>query len=392
MRHAIIWLLGVGALFVATTAWAEDPKPASGEVGPYYFLAIHNEPFHVPGGETRLAESYEVLRKMIDKADGYGIRLTLMFSPPWADFILADDERMRELARWKEAGHEIAAHHHSIYHGNWDGYTAAGREEAEAARRGRTRNPEPYLGTLDEFLSRVRQLDPKVDCGCLNDEGDKDALPDGIVFDTCSGFANFGPPGRRLHDGLPEKGVNEYVSVGTVGNISRKWLCHFQTTRVERVDGAKEAFSKMGTGVYGSVNHSSQREWSAFVAWLDFLHSRDPDGRRCRTVSEVIEQRLLPEKEIPSDVLHASPTPAPPREFRAEIARTVPVLTRLLQERRAAGADVAEAERLDRASRQALRQGQAEQCLRLLRRAVKTLKDPDADAGGAPEQPGTNRD
>ena len=57
-----------------------------------YFLAVHNEPFHVPNGQQRLAESYDVLRKMVAKADRYGMRLTLMFSPPWADFILADEE------------------------------------------------------------------------------------------------------------------------------------------------------------------------------------------------------------------------------------------------------------------------------------------------------------
>jgi hypothetical protein len=173
--------------------------------------------------------------------------------------------------------------------------------------------------------------------------------------------------------------------VGTVGGIARKWLCHFQTTRVERVDRAKEAFSEMRTGVYGSVNHSSPREWPAFVAWLDFLHARDPSGRQSRTVSEVIEQRLLPEKEIPSEVLHASPTPAAPQGPRAEIERTVAVLKRLLQERRAAGVDVSEAERLDRASRRALHQGQPDHCLRLLRRAIETLKESASDARGTQE-------
>ncbi|NQT15227.1 MAG: hypothetical protein HQ582_20895 [Planctomycetes bacterium] len=140
----------------------------------------------------------------------------------------------------------------------------------------------------------------------------------------------------------------------------------------------------MRTGGYGAVNHSSQREWSAVSAWLDFLHERDPDGRQCRTVSEVIQERLLPEKEIPSEALRASPTPAGPQGLRAEIGRTVPVLKRLLQERRVAGADVAEAERLDRDSRRALRQGQPEECLRLLRRAIEALKKSGSDVDGAP--------
>jgi hypothetical protein len=205
----------------------------------------------------------------------------------------------------------------------------------------------------------------------MNDENLKRALPDGIEFDTCSGFANFGDLGRRLGDIVAEKGKNEYVSAGRVNGVARKWLCHFQTTKPERVQEAKRVFSSMRSGVYGSVNHSSPREQTAFFMWLEFLHSQDPDGRMCRTVSQVIEEKLLPEKAISDDVLNVGRRQSANSDLRREIRRTVRILRRLLAERRAEGVDVTDAERLDRQSREAMQRGQLDECLRLLRKAIR---------------------
>jgi hypothetical protein len=287
-RQGVLLLL----IGLVCTAVADHPVP-------YYFLAVHNEPFHVPGGERRIEESYAVLKEMVRKAEGYHMKLTLMFSPQWADYITRSEVRLAELAAWKEKGHEIAAHHHSISHGNWDGYTDAPREVVLRMRRSRTRHPEPYLGTMDDFMKKLRLLNPELKCGCLNDETNKNALPDGIVHDTCSGFANFGQPGIRFPDHDPRKGRNEFITVGFFKDIPRRWLTHFQTTHLDRVEAARKVFDGMNTGVYGSVNHSARREQEAFNAWLDFLHERDPEGVRDRTVSEVIDEKLIPERELP---------------------------------------------------------------------------------------------
>jgi hypothetical protein len=261
---------------------------------------------------------------MVQRADSYKMKLTLMFSAQFADHILESPERTAEVRQWKASGHEIAAHHHSIFHGNWDGYTAVGRETALQQRIvGAQRSPmvsatlaewggqpEPYLGTLDDFMDHVRSLDADVQSGCANDEGFPRALPDGILFDTCSGYANFGSPGQTLQDDASaDKGRNEYISVGKVNGITRKWLCHYQTVQPQRVAAAREVFRRMSAGVYGSVNHSTAREFLAFCSWIDFLHSRDPEGRLSRTVASVIDQKLLPEVELPAGCLVSRPLP-----------------------------------------------------------------------------------
>jgi len=86
--------------------------------------------------------------------------------------------------------------------------------------------------------------------------------------------------------------------VGSYKSIERKWLAHSQTTSLERQAAAQEVFNSISPGVYGSMNHSFQREAQAFFAWLEFLHQKDPQGAYSRNVSEVIEQGLLPEMNL----------------------------------------------------------------------------------------------
>jgi hypothetical protein len=370
-------------LIATACGWAngqETITPTPHEI-PYYFIAIHNEPYHFPGGRRALGASYRTLVEMVERADEYQIKLTLMFAPQWADFIADDSERMDLLAKWKNNGHEIAGHHHSIYHGNWDGYTNYPVRHALAERARHTPRPERYLGTLKDFLAKVRKLEPTLQCGCMNDEFDKKSLPDGIVFDTCSGFANFGPLGRRLGDGVdPEKGRNEYVSVGRSSGVTRRWLTHYQITTHERQKAAQGVFQSMSEGVYGVVTHSIQSQAAPYFEFLGFLHSEDPTGERSRTVSAVINENLLPEKALPEELLRAENRPSrqnfgPPRRGDAEIFRLVAELKQLLRKQRAEGVDVSKAVELDEQSRAAFQTGDKEKCRQLLREAVDLLRE-----------------
>jgi len=131
----ILLLVFLVVFIPACSSTAEPAQPISPreteDAGiPYYFIAIHNEPYNFPGGVEQIDKDYSVLKSMIEKANKYNIKLTLMFTAQWADYISESSERLDDLESWKQQGHEIAAHHHSIYHGNWDGYTDYSREEA----------------------------------------------------------------------------------------------------------------------------------------------------------------------------------------------------------------------------------------------------------------------
>lgn len=311
MRHGIdmkklaISIVAAAGLAAGLVGCFAAQRPDSPEPAPYYFVAVHNEPYHFRGGEVKLAEAYDTLRRMVARADGYDIKLTLMFTAQWADYISESPERMAELESWQNRGHEIAGHHHSIYHGNWDGYTDYSQTEAEAQRIEQGVELEEYLGTLEDYINKLRKLNPDIKSGCMNEERDKEAMPEAIIYGTCSGCANCGEVGSRLSDAVPEKGKNEYVLTGAVSGIPRKWLAHFQITTPGRWEAGQTVLSSMDSShVYGVITHSAVGvQEQEYYKFLEFLHSVDPAGNRSRTVSEVIEQQLLPEKAISGDLL-----------------------------------------------------------------------------------------
>lgn len=258
----------------------------------YYFMAIHNEP-RIEDLET----NYQALKELIAKANMFNMKLTLMFTPQWADFIAGDSERTAALNEWKKQGHEIAAHHHSIRHPGWDGYTYLPREEALQIRRSMGRY-EAHLGDMRAYISELKKLNPEIHSGCMNDEGDKNVLPDEIIYDTCSGYANFGEPGRRVSDRNVEKGKNEFVSVGIVNGIERRWLTHTHIFDDEDRKAAQHLYNSMNSGVFGAVTHSVKIQADKMIEFMEFLHSKDLKGDKSRTLSEIIESRSLPEKQI----------------------------------------------------------------------------------------------
>lgn len=288
----VLAILVVISLFNIHMAVARGDRTPKQIVGiPYYFVTIHNDP--LVGRVGGIANAYEVLERMVAQADAYNIKLTLMFTAQWAEYIVSSPERMRALERWAESGHEIGAHHHSIHHISWDGYSNYPDNIIDWARRQYNKH-EPFLGTLDgHYMEVLELLNPEMKTGCVNDETDKQAMPDDIIYDTCSGFANFGRFGQFLDDADPTKGVNDYISVGSFNGIERQWLAHSQITTLSRAVAVQDVFLSMGYGVYGTVNHSSAEEEEGFMLYLDFLHEQDPRGINSRTVSTVIESSIL---------------------------------------------------------------------------------------------------
>ncbi|MFH0715158.1 MAG: hypothetical protein V1847_05290 [Candidatus Diapherotrites archaeon] len=256
--------------------------------------------------EQLIAGSFPVLEQMVEKANAQNVKLTLMFTAQWADYIAKSPERMQKLEEWKANGNEIAAHHHGLTHGTWDGYTDYNQEFALQKREEVGKLvAETYLGTLEEYISKLQKINPTIHSGCLNDEADKNDLPNEIIYDTCSGFANYGIVGTIEEDSLnPEKAKNEYASTGVVKGIERVWLTHFQINVPAREKKGEQMFSSMNSSqVFGGVVHSSSPEARALYSFLDFLKTRDANGEKSRTVSEIIEEGILPEKAIPSEKL-----------------------------------------------------------------------------------------
>lgn len=266
---------------------------------PFYFICIHNEPYNIHGGYKRISRDFEILNNMVEMADARKLRFTLMFTAQWADYISDSPERMKLLRQWIESGHEIAAHHHNIFHINWDGYTDFDRNTVNIIRTTIKRKDEYYRGNFSEYTRKLKILNPEIKSGCMNDEIDKNELPDSIIYDTSLGTANFKPENRLLSDfENPDKGINEFISVAIVNNIKRKWLAHYQINNKHDAEQAIKTYSGLKSGAYGVVMHSFIKQMPSFIEYIDFLHFRDIPGQYCKTISEIIEDGLIPEKEV----------------------------------------------------------------------------------------------
>ena len=273
---------------------------------PYYFISIHVNPLRLREGQNP-KNYYTRTVQMVDKANLYDIKLSLMFSGVIADYIAESPERMNVLEQWKQQGHEIAAHHHDIHHkGNWDGYTSYSEEEAIARRiqlgeypPGPKDPPEHYIGTLNEVAEKFEKINLDVKSCACNEGNDKMTMPDNIEYGINSGYAHFGEIGTRLEsDSNPYSAINEYIIVSEVSGKQKKFVDHALVTD-KTIQGIKNMFSSKDSSIiFGVVLHNSKHEVELFNDFIEFLAETDPDATKSITISEAIESGIVPEVEI----------------------------------------------------------------------------------------------
>ncbi len=191
---------------------------------PYYFIAVHNVQTDKADLENKTEENYVYLIEVVQKADEYDIKLTLMFCEQWATFIKNDPGRLAAVNEWKENGHEIE-------------------------------------------------------------------------YNSCVGFKNCEECEVSSDNTSAENGINEFILTNTVNGIERKVLSHSEITTKNSLNQAIKTFEKLDSSVaYGVLMHTTKEQIPFFYAYLDHLHSIDPEGLNSNTIASIIEKKLLVEK------------------------------------------------------------------------------------------------
>lgn len=286
---------------VLSLLMAPNRAPAAKPGKLYYFIAIHVDPV---SSNAEYQDSFDILQKIVATADTNHIKLTLMFTAQVAQYMATDKKALALLGSWAKNGHEIAAHHHDVYHGSgWDGYTDIPPGEVETILNDQGLSPSDFTfnGGLDEYVTAVTGIGALDNhAGCMDDDSDKRALPDEVLIDTCSGYVNYGTPGTAGDDGDAMKGYNQYVLTGKANGIERKWLSHQIVDSGDRLTQAKADFASVTKGVFGMVTHSSRdTNVLAVKNLVDFFKLKDPDASESVTLTQVIASKLLPEKGLP---------------------------------------------------------------------------------------------
>ncbi|MBD3193235.1 MAG: hypothetical protein GF308_21555 [Candidatus Heimdallarchaeota archaeon] len=144
------------------------------------FIAIHCEPGSFPK-TTDYPEQYWLdLKEMIINANQSNVKLTLLFNPQWATYILNDSARLQMVRNWEANGHEIGLHHHGAHMNSWNGYTDQAAYQS---------NPK-YIGSIDEMMLLMNQLplSGEIKTACVGTEEDIDSdFPYSVPYRTYGG-------------------------------------------------------------------------------------------------------------------------------------------------------------------------------------------------------------
>ncbi|MBI3684486.1 MAG: hypothetical protein HY235_29275 [Acidobacteria bacterium] len=252
---------------------------------PDCYFALHCEP------TTANDALFAAVVRLVELAERYKAKITFEFTPQWAEMILADEKKVALLRKWQNQGHEVGAHHHPLFHpGGWDGYTDIAPKELHETRTdlfGRSHPRERYLGAMDDFMRLLNRLaaPQRVVTGCFGrlipPEAAKiplkvEPIPPGIVYET-EGFQEPPRPPSligRQHWKLPMFFVGDDARLT---ELSRK---HEETKEGDVVGFVTHAFN------FRDAPDVMER-------WFKFLHSKDPEGKHNKTVSQIMKERLV---------------------------------------------------------------------------------------------------
>lgn len=342
------------AVGVPASAGAEPPEGGT----PTTFFAVHCE------AGTANPPMWDALTRFVAMADRYGAKLTLMFNPQWAEFIVPDKERFERVKTWQKNGHEVAVHYHNVVHGNWNGYTNCKDERCTRDRR--------YRGTVPEMMTLLQQLaapdtmltmcmGPDARWDSLSEvEIDEQDYPDGILYDV---------------DGM-DVGLTRLMKTQFKGRDLFHLKHHFFAPgrRAEHLDKIKEEFRSAKPGeVLGVVTHEGDfaRSPEFIEQWFQFCRDNKAN---IKTVREVIRS-YPPDKIAEVKCVRQETSPATrtaPRQ--GGIFAKVRKFQELLRARKAENLDTSAAEELDHKSREAARDGDTEEAGRLLDKASELLE------------------
>ena len=260
-------------LLLGAAASSEQPTV------PRYFIVIHCEP-----QESGPLE-WPSLVNMVGACEDRGIKVCVQFSDEWVPHIVGNDTRMTKIREWRDWGHEISAHHHTMDHPSyWDGYS----NEPDAYK-----HPH-YEGDMQDFRWLLSSVLPVNSTLTSISTFDSD-MPAGIPFQV----GGDGGPGPDMAVSVP---TLKWLSQGPAWNITTAALEQggtWYSDILEPIFLKTPVDSIFGVAIHPHIYHPGDE--AEFDAWLDFLASQDPGGTRSATPTEILTPYAFNEADIDYD-------------------------------------------------------------------------------------------
>ena len=261
----------------------------------YISIAQPNKVFTVIHCDPDFAYLFSRLEQMVDSADAHSVPLTIELSPAWVDTILGNPIKLNKVRQWQIDGHEIAAHHHGIYHCFWDLHTNYPQDSINANQGlgggmgagcnqilTPINNMQPFWDNLDDVAGDSLMLT----WGSSDDYPAVDLKPytpyrtDGGRDTVTQGFSD---PYTMIH-GPTSVGGNSY------GEFMTCQIDHYFIDTITDIGEMISEYNVSSKSVMGAVTHVFDFDENVtmggpnyFYAWLNFVDTKD-----CRTVRNIL--------------------------------------------------------------------------------------------------------
>jgi len=234
---------------------SDCPTDCNGDNVPYSFLVIHSEN-NMP--ERTDEQVWQDLIRTVELCNRYNTPLTFAFWPGVVDYILEDQSRMDKIHEWQAQGHEVGIQPQGCYGQD-------GCDDPDACWQS------------DDGANAERLAAPyKIKSGSL---GCLEYIPQDFIY-----FAGARFDGRTAYSLKYEmqNGQTVYklhIKAGYGAGITRK-VQQYDTLRPQEI--------------YGFVNHG-EGDLTILEEWLQFLSAKDPEGKRRKSMVDLMENYVIPE-------------------------------------------------------------------------------------------------
>jgi len=303
-KAIIVFLLFVG--FLAMLIWVMrnqvpvGPKP---EPTHYNVFMMHFEPTSATEqGFQRFAERVAFVKKNNQK-------FSLGFTPQWVGMILSDPRKTEFVRKLFAEGWDMAPQHHGPHHDwSWDGFCDAGgvqcmnlrfscyRINQDPDMQAWYRDKERYVGDMGDYMDLMNRL-YRFKVLAMGPDRYFD-WPDGIAYSLDN---------AEFHSDSGQFGFNDCIHLKVEGTSGiTKWEKKNFSSKSVREAGMRfladfEALERAKEDYQTLNQKSNKNEFLAVVIhiedsekifrdWIEFLHSKDPEGKYNKTITEIAEE------------------------------------------------------------------------------------------------------
>jgi hypothetical protein len=234
---------------------------------PYSFYAVH---FEIDPNAENAQDKWDDMEGMAELANQYNTPLTIMFWPGSAEYALSSPQRLAQVREWQAQGHEVGTHDQ-------------GCDDTDPL----TKENFALYGPEDNAKYIDLAGDYEIQSGT--------SAPCEWMIDSFKYFA-----GGRF-DGRTSLALKYTLENNLTVYRSHIRAGYFEMYPTGGTQVKIETYNTLNSNeIYGAVNHGEgihndgPNGYDELITWFEFLYEKDPTGEKRLTLSDLMENYVIP--------------------------------------------------------------------------------------------------